>query len=131
MRCSTRPACLSSLGYTFQDDAGSTQELTITPATLTLSGLTAADKVYDGNTLATLTSFGTLSGALDGDVLSLNTESAKGRFQDAEIGSGKPVTVTDLGLSGVDAGNYMLASPSTTRISRHRQRFRAVTAIRS
>lgn len=84
----------------------------ITPVTVSISGITANDKVYDANTTATLdTSGATLSGILSGDTVSLNnTESAT--FADKNVGAEKSVTVGGYTLSGVDAGNYTLAQPS-------------------
>ena len=39
---------------------------------------------------------------------------ATGTFDTKDVGSGKTVTVTGLALTGADAGNYVLASPTTT-----------------
>jgi formylmethanofuran dehydrogenase subunit C len=83
----------------------------ITPRALTLSGVTAADKVYDGSTVATLSS-GVLSGAVSGDSVVLGTPS--GAFVDKNVGLGKTVTVTGLTLAGADAANYSLGALSTS-----------------
>jgi filamentous hemagglutinin family protein len=86
---------------------------TITPASLTLSGLSAVNKVYDGTTAAT-TSGGTLSGVLAGalaaDFVTLTAGSAS--FADRNVGTGKPVTLQGYGLVGSDAGNYTLHLPA-------------------
>ena len=75
---------------------------------VTVSGITAADKPYDGTTDATLNyDRVTLSGKLDGDTL---TVSARGAFENPEAGTNKTVRVTALTLGGADAGNYRLAS---------------------
>lgn len=76
----------------------------ITPLAITVSGATAANKVYDGTTAAV--TGGTLSGILGGDTVALS-----GTFNDKNVGTGKAVT---LGLSGVDAGNYTWAGASGT-----------------
>ena len=81
----------------------------ITAATLTVSGMTAASKTYDGTSAATV-SGGTLSGLVGGDSVSL---SQSGTFSDKNAGTGKAVTAT-FALGGSDAGNYVLASNSTT-----------------
>ncbi|MDX1407960.1 MAG: YDG domain-containing protein, partial [Saprospiraceae bacterium] len=87
----------------------------ITAKELTVSGITANNKVYDGNTSATLnTGSAALNGVLGGDTVSLNTGSAVGTFDDPNVGTGKTVTVSGLTLSGADAGNYSLTQPTTT-----------------
>jgi filamentous hemagglutinin family protein len=78
----------------------------ITPKTL-LVNYTGVDKVYDGDTSATVTSS---DNRIVGDVLTL-TRSAN--FADKNVGSGKTVSVTGVSLSGADAGNYTVASTGT------------------
>jgi filamentous hemagglutinin family protein len=82
--------------------------LTINPKTITVGGLMAADKTYDGTTDATVS--GTLGGLIDGDVVNLTG----GSFSDKNAGTDKTVTVTSADLSGTDAGNYILATDYTT-----------------
>lgn len=86
----------------------------ISPATVTLDGLTAENKPYDGNTTAAVTSFGALHGVIGADAVSLDTASMHANFADPNIGSGKPVTITGLTLSGLDASNYILSNQATT-----------------
>lgn len=87
----------------------------ITSAALTVSGVTAADKAYDGSTGATLnTTSAALIGIVSGDTVTLNSSSAAGTFANATVGSGKVVTVTGLSLAGAQAGNYTLTQPTTT-----------------
>lgn len=84
---------------------------TITPKALTVSGLTGSNKVYDGNTTATLSGTGTLVGVVGVDVVSLSgTPSAT--FVNATVGSNKPITVSGYTLSGAQAGNYTLTQPT-------------------
>jgi hypothetical protein len=80
----------------------------ITPATLSISGLVANDKVYDATTLATLSGTAGLSPVLGSDSVALSGAST-GSFSDKNVGTGKAVAVTGLTLVGVDAGNYVLA----------------------
>ena len=70
----------------------------ITPASLSVSGLTASNKVYDGTTAATFTG-GSFTGLLGSDVVTVAT----GLFNNKNAGTGKAVTAV---LSGADAGNY-------------------------
>jgi len=87
----------------------------ITAATLTVTGITANNKVYDGNTTATLNTGGaTLVGVIGLDNVTLNTAGATGTFSDPNVGVGKTVTVLGLTLGGTDAGNYTLTQPTTT-----------------
>ena len=71
----------------------------ITPASLTVTGLTANNKVYDGTTAATFTG-GTLTGLFGSDVVT----AATGLFNNKNAGTGKSVTAV---LTGADAGNYV------------------------
>jgi len=85
----------------------------ITQASLGITGLTAQNKVYDATTVATLTG-GTLTGVITGDIVSLGTP--KGTFDNKNVGTGKPVSISGIALGGADAGNYTLtdATASTT-----------------
>jgi filamentous hemagglutinin family protein len=79
----------------------------ITPRTLSAAA-TGVNKTYDGMNAATVT-FG--DDRIAGDRLTL-TGSA--RFADKNAGVGKTVNVSGIALSGVDAGNYLLAANSAT-----------------
>ena len=83
---------------------------TIAPKSVTVTGITAENKVYDGNTEATLNcDSATIQGKVDGDEVTLSN-TATGSFSDKNVGSGKTVTITGLTLTGNDAANYTLAS---------------------
>ena len=78
----------------------------ISPRPVTVSGITAQDKTYDGNTQVTFAYEGVLlKGNLDGDKL---TVTAEGSFADANVGE-KLVNITGLTLGGEKQGNYVLA----------------------
>lgn len=78
----------------------------ITAKQVTVTGITAKDKVYDGTTNATLDcSKVVLDGVLENDTL---TVTAKGMFEKADVGEQK-VTISDLTLDGNSANNYVLA----------------------
>jgi len=82
----------------------------ITAVALTVNA-TANNKTYDGTTDAT----GTLSltGVLVGDVV--NITGGTFTFNNKNVGTNKPVTVTGYSLTGADAGNYTVpASVNTT-----------------
>src|SRR5205085_1070788 len=81
----------------------------------TVAGVTAASKVYDGTTTATLnTGSAALSGVLGSDVVALASGSATGSFATKAIGTGKAVTARGATTSGTDAGNYTLEQPTPT-----------------
>src|SRR5580700_2153523 len=80
--------------------------LTIDPATLTVLGESAANKVYDGTLSAVLTG-GSLSGVIAGDTLTLTQA---GSFDSKNVGLGIGVTASD-SLGGASAGNYTLSEP--------------------
>ena len=87
----------------------------ITPAALNVTGITAANKPYDGTTAATLTTSGaTLEGVAPGDTVTLVTTGATGAFATKNVGTGITVIVSGLSLSGADAANYTLTQPPTT-----------------
>jgi len=87
----------------------------ITAKDLTVTGITAQDKAYDGTTVATLNlGSAALVGNLDGGNVTLNTSGAVGTFSDANAGSGKTVQVSGLTLNGTESGNYNLIQPTTT-----------------
>ena len=83
-----------------------TATVTVNRKTVTVSGITAKDKAYDGNTNVVLDySTVTLGGVLKNDTL---TVTATGTLESAGVGEQK-VTVSDLTLGGASAANYVLA----------------------
>jgi hypothetical protein len=78
-------------------------------------GVTANNKVYDGATTATLNvASAALVGVVSGDNVTLDTSAATGAFGDKSVGTGKTVTVSGLALSGTTAGNYTVIQPTGT-----------------
>ena len=89
--------------------------LTITPAPVTVSGITASNKPYDSTTTAALnTGNAALVGVFSGDTVTLNTDSATGTFASKDVANGITVTVAGLTISGPQAGDYALTQPTTT-----------------
>ena len=83
-----------------------TAAFVITTKAVTVFGITANDKVYDGNTDAVLDcSKVTLDGVLENDKL---TVTAKGVFEKTEAGK-RTVAISDLTLGGNSVANYVLA----------------------
>jgi hypothetical protein len=85
-------------------------QLTITPATLTITGLTASSKVYDATTAAVLSGTATVT-PLGSDKVVLSGTGV-GVFDSRNVGTGKAVTVTGYTISGAAAGNYTLVEPT-------------------
>ena len=86
--------------------ATGTATVTVNPKVVTVSGITANDKAYDGTTDATLDcSNAKFNGILENDKL---TVTAKGVFEKAEAGKWN-VAISDLTLGGDSAANYVLA----------------------
>jgi hypothetical protein len=80
---------------------------------LTVSGITANNKVYDASTSATLDmDSASLVGVISGDSVTLNAGAATGVFNNKNVGTGKTITLGGLSLSGADAGDYSLSQPS-------------------
>ena len=99
--------------YSVNTEAASVAD--ITGATLTVVGITAENKVYDGTTAATLILEGaTVDGVVSGDDVTVDASGVAGAFADAEVGTNKLVTVGGLTLIGADAGKYTLTQPTTT-----------------
>ena len=93
-------------------DAVNVAATTSTVGAKTLTGsFTAAGKIHDGTTTATVTGR-FLIGVVGSDAVSLSGGTAA--FADAAVGTGKIVTLTGATLSGAQAGNYTLASVATT-----------------
>ena len=97
--------------YTLTPPSGLTAN--ITPASLTLVGLTAQNKVYDATTVASITGTPTFSGLLGSDVVALGGTPG-GSFADKNVGTAKPVSVTGLTLAGTGASNYTLSSTTVS-----------------
>jgi uncharacterized repeat protein (TIGR02543 family) len=97
--------------YTLTQPTGLTAN--ITAKALTVTGITADNKVYDRSTTATLNfTSASLVGKIGTDVVSINTSTYTATFSNWNVGTGKTVTVSGLGLTGTDAPNYTLTQPT-------------------
>ena len=92
----------------YSANATATTTADITAATLTVTAA-GVNKVYDGNTNATVT---LSDNRIAGDVLTASYSSAS--FTDKNAGTGKTVNVSGISISGVDAGNYTANTTATT-----------------
>ena len=98
--------------YTVSNPTGLTA--TINRAAITgVTGIQAADKVYDGTTSATVnTVSAAFTGIVAGDRLALT--GGTGAFSDRNAAANKTVTVSGLALAGADAGNYVFGGMAST-----------------
>ena len=92
-----------------------TNVFTISPKPVTVSstGVTADNKIYDGTTSATLSgSFAFDDGMIiDGDDVTIT--GGTGAFANKNVGTGKTVVISGVTLGGTDAGNYTLSAQPT------------------
>ncbi|MBA4709139.1 YDG domain-containing protein, partial [Aquitalea aquatica] len=96
--------------YTVVQPTGLTAN--ILQAQVTVSGITANNKTFDGGTAASVvTSGAVLSGKLSTDQVTI---SATGTFADAAVGTGKTVNLVS-SYGGSDAGNYLFTSQASTQ----------------
>jgi hypothetical protein len=77
----------------------------ILPRPLTVAGAVAENKVFDGTRAARITG-GTLSGVIEGDLVSINREASL--FEHRNVATAVPVSIT---LTGADAENYRVNQP--------------------
>ena len=95
------------LAANYSISAGQTTTANITAKSLTVSGITASNKTYDGNGVATLdASSVAYSGLVGGDTFN---GTYTGAFSDKNVGTGKTVTITP-SYSGADVSNYSITN---------------------
>jgi len=104
----------SNYSVTNQSATTATASITTNSSVLSLSGLTATNKVYDGNSNAFINSYGSLIGVIGADVVTLDSSSASAFFADKDVADDKTVTVSGLLLSGANGGNYSISNQTTT-----------------
>lgn len=97
-----------------------TANMTITASftkTLTLTGYSGNNKIYDGNTTATVDYTGASLSGIDPlyPLVNYDITSAAATFDNKNVGNGKTITITGITLTGVDASVYTLNSPILTQ----------------
>ena len=101
----TVTASIANINYTLTGKT--TANFVITPKPVTVTGITANDKVYDGTTNADITSV-----TFDGVTLIRGTDyNVTASFDDASVGNGKNITAT-VTLTEQAAKNYVLEKSS-------------------
>jgi len=103
-------------GYNEASSGNTAGKLTINPKALTITGLSADNKTYDGTNSVVMTNWGSLAGLVGTETLSLGHGTAS--FDTATEGNGKTVTAIGYTLSdgtnGGVVGNYLLAANTAT-----------------
>jgi hypothetical protein len=87
-------------------------EYKINPKPVTITGISASNKVYDGNTTATVTGTGAVAGKVGSDNVTVTIGTAS--FANKTVGTGKTVTFSGFSLGGTDASNYTLSAQPTS-----------------
>ena len=90
-----------------------TATMTITPKALTATGISSANKEYDGTTTAII-SGGTLNGVIAGDDVTVDFPT-EGVFAKKDVGTEIVVSYDPLVLEGADKDNYTLTQPGTLK----------------
>ena len=100
---------LNQNGYAFVSD---TLDIPIKPITLNVTGLTAADKKYDGTDDVVISGEPNIEGICKDDNVTLKG-SLTAKFENAEVGTNKKIILSGLTLEGDSAvlANYVLALP--------------------
>jgi len=91
--------------YTFNTTASTAADITARALTV---GASAASRVYDGSTAATVA---LKDNRVAGDSLELSSSGAT--FADKNAGAGKTVSVAGIAIAGLDAGNYTVNRSAT------------------
>ena len=85
-----------------------TANVTITPKAVTITGVTADNKEYDGTAAATASGTAAIEGKVGTDDVSVTAGTAA--FADKNVGTGKTVSFTGYALAGADKDNYTLSA---------------------
>jgi len=86
---------------------------TVTAKTLTITGLSFGNKVYDRTTTASATGTAALSGVESGDTANVSLGGTPAyTFASAGVGTSIDISTTGYSISGSSSGNYSLTQPS-------------------
>ncbi|AYJ78344.1 beta strand repeat-containing protein [Aliarcobacter cryaerophilus] len=120
----------NALGYSISDDNSTNNELKVAKKVLTISGIIAENKTYDGTTNATLISgTNSLIGLVSGDIVSGDFSSLSGVFLDKNAGNNKAITISGVTINGADKDNYNITNQANTTANISKKDITAVTDI--
>ncbi|MBR3306823.1 MAG: InlB B-repeat-containing protein [Lachnospiraceae bacterium] len=108
---------------------GATTGLTanITPKPVTITGLSAKNKVYDTTTAATVTGTAVINGKVGNDDVTVSAGTAA--FDNANVSDNKTITFKSYSLTGEDASNYTLSAQPENVTANITKRKVTVTAL--
>ena len=95
-------------GVTYSDVTVLSGTVTVAQKDVTITGLGAANKEYDGSKSATITGTASIAGKVGSDDVTVTGGTAT--FDNKNVGAGKTVTFSGYGLGGTAAGNYKLTA---------------------
>ncbi|WP_281615253.1 YDG domain-containing protein [Flammeovirga sp. SubArs3] len=95
---------------TYESTGLSANDMTAKKA-LTITGLSAGNKIYDGNTTAIISGTPSLSGVISGHTVTLGGTPSY-NFTNSVIGIDKTISTVGYSLSGTDASKYVLLQPT-------------------
>jgi hypothetical protein len=107
----TAVVTLASSGATSTNVTTSSSSNVVSRASLTITGLTAQSKDWDGTTTASVTGTPAYSGLVNSETFSI-TGSVTWAFADANVGTNKPLTRT--GTYDAPSANYTVTQPTLT-----------------
>ena len=91
----------------------SNADFTVSRKTLTVDlSNVLANKVYNGNTLANMVGTASLVGLLPSDVNVVLSNPSSSAFADKNVGTNKPVSLSNFTISGTASENYALTQPT-------------------
>jgi filamentous hemagglutinin family protein len=97
--------------YTLQPVTG--LAASITPAPLTITGVSANAKPYDGTLVASLSTSGAaLAGLFSGDTVSLSAVNAAAAFTSVNVGNNLRVGASGFVIAGAQSNDYALSQPT-------------------
>ena len=99
---------LSSTGATSVNGTTSSSGNIVTAKALTISGISISNKVYDGNTTATISGTAAYSGLVNGESFSV-TGTPSAVFNNKNVGTAKPISVSGYTAPSV---NYSITQPT-------------------
>ncbi|MCL2751865.1 MAG: YDG domain-containing protein [Firmicutes bacterium] len=115
-----------SPGYIAAESAEVT--FTVAQKALTLEGFGVEGRDYnDGTGITLATGWEVLTGVVNSDDVSVVTAGVTASIANADVGTGKAVTVSSIGLTGAKAGNYTLAQPTGVTVDIGKFNSNAVT----
>jgi uncharacterized repeat protein (TIGR02543 family) len=99
---------LSSTGATSVNGTTSSSGNIVTAKALTISGISISNKVYDGNTTATISGTAAYSGLVNGESFTV-TGTPSAVFNNKNVGTAKPISVSGYTAPSV---NYSITQPT-------------------